>query len=171
MSKLLFLYNELINPDLIREMKLPLRFVTFAYTDGKLYHHYRRYSTFLLPNGDTKAWGNRNVYGAIFQLDDFDYYIRVIDANHICSLSSLNVNHKNDVMHRLRVPCVPISFNTLDDLGRLKYSEREKHECYTYFGNPNHRKIRQRIVRNPSYRLIDGVDKSNFIKLHEEVSS
>ena len=171
MSKLLFLYDTFINPDMIRNLKLPMHFITFAYTEGKLYTHFRKDGTFLLPHGTTKAWGNRNVYGSIFQLDDFEFYIRVIDAYQRCSLSSLSRNHNNDIMHRLRVPCVPISFNTLDDLGRLRYSEREEHECYTYFGNPKHRKIRQRLVRNPSYRLIDGVDKANFIKLYEEVRS
>jgi hypothetical protein len=170
MSKLLFLYNEIINPSLIREMKLPLRFVTFAYTEGKLYSHFRQNSTFILPTGNTKAWGNRLVYGAVFMLDDFEFYVRTLDSYHACSLSAIRTNHQNDIMHRLRVPCVPISFNNLDDLGRLKYSERQQHECFTYFGNPNHRKIRQRLVPNPSYRLIDGVDKESFKQLYEEVS-
>jgi hypothetical protein len=165
---LLFLYNELLNPSRQRELRIPMDFVSFAYIKGNLYRHFRNESTFILPNAK-RVWGNHMVYGALFHIKDFSFYIELLDRYHQCSLSSLMRNHNFDIHHRESTCATPIHFNTLDEMGRLIYRESEPIQSYVYFGNPNHPKIKQRLgINNNSYRILDGVDKIYFKKLYEE---
>lgn len=167
MTKLLFLHNELMMRAVRVSLRLPLHFVTFAYVEGKLFRHMRNQSTFILPHdGDT--WSNRYVYGAIFAPTDFSFYIRQLDAYFACSRDALKRNHSKDLHHRHLVPATPISFDTLDDFGRLKYIERDNVECFAYFGNPIHPKVYQRLQGKHSYRIVDGVDKLSFQTLVTE---
>lgn len=170
MNRLLFLYNELCSPHVQQELRIPLQFVSFAYVKGKMYKHFRNQSNFALPLGVNKNWGNTCVYGGIFLINDSEFYVRILDAYHTCSLSTLYTNHKRDIHHRQNVFATPISFPDLDSLGRLMYHEITELECDVYFGNPNHAKIRQRLEVNDSYRIIDGVDKRHFTQLYQEVS-
>lgn len=169
-NSLLFLSNELINPRWQRELKLPLHFITFAFVKARMYVHKRNQGTFILPNDVKQSWGNTVAYGALFTLQDFHFYIRTLDAYHMCSMSTLMTNHKRDIHHRIEVEVTPITFATLDDFARLKYREREALKAITYVGNLNHPNIHQRInVRQISHRIVDGVDKQHFIDLTREV--
>lgn len=164
----MFFANELSNPNWQREMNLPLEFITFAYIEGKMYKHYRNDSTFILPN--LSRWGNNVVYGGLFLLKDSTFYSRILDAYQVCSLSTLHKNHDLDIHHRVSVEATPISFTTLDDFARLKYTERDPIQAQTYLGNLKHPKINQRLYKtNISYRIIDGLDKTHFKQLIREV--
>ncbi len=99
---------------------------------------------------------------------DFDFYARILDAYHVCSLSSMRQNHKIDVHHRVKVNVTPIYFTSLDELSRLKYTEGSNVFAQTYLGNPNHPKISQKLNAKQTCRIVDGIDKSNYIKLWEE---
>ncbi len=103
-------------------------------------------------------WGNNVIYGAIYSLRDAPFYIRILDAYQLCSLATLKRNHINDMHHRIQVGAVPISFDSIDELERVKYKEREGVVVQTYVGNPNHPKINQRLNKTNSYRVIDGMD-------------
>ena len=132
-----------------------------------MYKHFRNDGTFTLQNVG-KAWGNDVVYGGIFALSDYDFYIRLLDSYHQCSLALLGVNHEKDVHHRHRVLATPIAFDSIDELERLKYREREPLTVNMYQGNLNHPKIKQRLDKTVNYRIVDGVDK-HFIELIREV--
>ena len=165
-TNLIFLHNELINPFIYHnKLRIPLEFVCFGMTEGKMYTHTRQNSTFILPSGDSKDWGNTQVYGAIFMIKEFDFYIELLDAFHACSIIKLRRNHIKDLHHRLKVEVVPIFFDTLDELSRLKYKEGVGIEVMTYVGNINHPRINQRFVTTASYRIVDGINKENFTKL------
>lgn len=166
-DRLLFLSNELCSPSWQREMRLPLEFITFAHIKGKMYKHFRNNGSFVLES--KKKWGNDVVYGGIFLLKDFDFYIRILDAYQLCSLSSLYRNHKLDIHHRITTEATPISFSTVDEFERLMYKEREAIRVQTYVGNPNHPKIKQRLNKTVSYRIYDGIDKKHFRELIREV--
>lgn len=170
MNKLLFLHNELCSPHVQNKLRIPLQFVSYAYVKGKMYKHFRNQSCFAIPLGVNKSWGNTCVYGGLFLLRDWDFYIHILDAYHTCSLSTLLTNHRRDIHHRSKVLATPISFKDLNSLGRLMYHEITELECSMYFGNTNHAKIRQRLETNDSYRIIDGVDKRHFKQLYQEVS-
>lgn len=163
---LLFISNELLNPTLQKEMRLPLDFVTFAHIKGNMYTHFRKHSTFTLH--PAKVWGNEVVYGALFSLRDYEFYIRILDAYNLCSLSTLGKNHNRDVHHRITVEATPISFSSVDELERLQYRERESIQADTYLGNPKHPKINQRLNKTNSYRVIDGID-THYMELIREV--
>lgn len=168
---LLFLHNNLLNSTLRNEMRLPLHFVSFATVEGKMFWSYGKRDTFIVQEKD-RAWGNPLIMGAIFHLSDFDYYIRIMDSYHACSLSAIRRNHRNDLHHRQRVLCTPISFASLSDLGRMIYTEKEEQGVSCYFGNPNHPKISVRLRNKKlSYRITEGVDKISFASLYREVSN
>lgn len=170
MSKLVFISNELQSPLVQRELRIPLQFISFAYIEAKMYKHFRNESSFTLPMKTSRRWGNYNVYGALFHVEDFDFYIRLLDAYHTCSISALLTNHKNDIHHRVKTNATPIYFNTLDDMGRLKYREKEPILSHVYVGNQNHGKIKRRLNSTVSYRIIEGVDKKHFQELYKEVT-
>ena len=174
MNKLIFLTNELLSPTLRMKMNLPISFINFGIIEGKMYSHQGKHGTFCLLPGITKRWGNNVVYGAIFLLQDFDFYSRILDAYHICSMSTLLKNHQYDIHHRVEVKVIPIFFDTLDEFARIKYKESgDAIQVQTYIGNKNHPKIKQRIrqVKANSYRIIDGVDKKHFKELFGEVTN
>lgn len=168
---LVFLFNEFMCKELQDDLRLPLTFVAFAHVDGKLYSHHMNRSCFITTSGK-RTWGNSVIYGALYHLEDAHYYYGLLDAYHSCSMSSLYRNHNNDLHHRISMNATPIHFNTLDELARLQYIESEITTCHAYVGNPIHPKIQQRIKPTKwSYRLIDGIDKHNFIKNWEETTN
>ncbi len=169
MDKLLFLTNELMSPSYQKEMRLPLTFIAFGITKGKMYTHLRTLNSFILLPDVTKRWGNDTVYGALMLCKDFDFYARILDAYHVCSMSTLLRNHPLDIHHRVSLEITPIYFNSLDELVRIKYREGEAIVAETYIGNKNHPKIKQRLNKRVSYRLIDGVDATHFKELLGEV--
>lgn len=167
MDKLIFLSNELQNPLIQKEMHLPLEFITFGITEGRMYKHFRNESNFIIPVDALKRWGNEVIYGGLFLCKDFDFYARILDAYHVCSMSTLLRNHDLDIHHRVEVDVRPIYFKTLDELKRLKYREGESVQATTYMGNLKHHKISRRLDKTVSYRIIDGIDKDNYKKLWE----
>lgn len=135
-----------------------------------MYRHYGKRSNFVVPNDTLKHWGNDVVYGALFICKDFDFYNRIFDAYHVCSLSTLARNHINDIHHRVEVDVKPIYFDSINELASLQYREGEPIKATTYMGNTNHNKISQRLNKTVSYRIIDGIDAKNFKQLFWEVT-
>lgn len=170
-NKLIFLYNELLSPQVHNVLRIPLQFISFAYVKGKMYTHGQKVSCFTIPLGVNKHWGNTCVYGGLFLLRDWEFYTNILDAYHTCSLSTLFTNHRRDIHHRKEVMVTPISFDGLQNMGRLMYHELKEVECSMYFGNTSHAKIRQRLDSHNSYRIIDGVSKKHFKQLYQEVAN
>jgi hypothetical protein len=162
---IIFISNELLDPRKCEDLHLPLEFLSFGFTEGKLYKHYRNDGTFLAQYG--KDWGNNVVYGALFALKDPDFYLRLLDSYHQCSRSVLGRNHSKDVHHRINKKVTPISFATIEDFIHLKYREREEWDAEMYVGNLTHPKLNQRLTKTVSYRITSGVDL-NFIKRFRE---
>lgn len=169
MSRLIFLYNELINPEVQKQMRLPMEFISFAMVDGKMYTHYSDNGVFTIPLGNDKDWGNTKVYGALFLLNDYNYYISILDGYHACSMSNLKRNHKMDLHHRVLTKVTPIYFNSIDDLSRLKYSEGSDIDAIIYVGNLDHSKIYKRFLITQSNRIVDGILPIHYKKLYEGV--
>lgn len=170
MTNLIFLYNELMNPEVHNMLRLPLEFITFGIVDAKMYSGWNNEGNYVVPLTSNKKWGNDKVYGGIFLCKDIQFYIDILDAYHACSLNKLKVNHSMDTNHRYSIEVTPIYFKNLDDLSRLKYKEANKIQASIYFGNTNHPKITQKIHNTNSYRLVDGIDPINFKKLYMEVT-
>lgn len=133
-----------------------------------MYTHVGANETFILNYG--KDWGNTVVYGALFAISDFNYYISLLDAYHQCSMSNFGLNHPKDIHHREIRKITPITFDTIDELERIKYRENVPIDAHVYFGNVNHPKINQRLNKTVSYRVVDGIDK-HFIQLYREVET
>lgn len=166
MNNLLFMYNELLDPNIYNKMKLPFEFISYGIIDGKMYRHLGNESVFILPYNYQKIWGNTKIYGGLFFCRDIDFYISILDAYHICFKDKLKRNHVNDMYHRHIVNVTPIFFNDLDELARLKYREGTSTiKANVYFGNPKHPKIKSRINKTQSYRIIDGIDAKHFKNL------
>lgn len=157
----------MVNPQLQRELGIPLEFVTFAHIEGKMFHHFKKDNSFVLQDV-SNPWGNKVVYGAIFHLRDSEFYLRLLDAYNGCSLSSLRRNHDLDIEHRVTTKATPITFASIDHLERLMYTERSPVDVQVYVGNVKHPKINQRLNKRNSYRIISGVD-TNYKQLIREV--
>ena len=168
-NSLIFLYSELLSPEVYNSLRLPLEFISFGIVDAKMYRHFNNDSVFILPEDDTKAWGNTKVYGALFVCRDFDFYINILDAYHACSMDKLRRNHIRDIHHRSVVDVSPIYFDTLDELSRLKYREGISIGATTYYGNINHPKIKQRFGTTKSYRIVDGIYPKYYKELFRRV--
>lgn len=157
-----------MNPSKRDELRIPMTFIGFAIAEGHLFNF--TYDKFIVQGRNEH--GNSVVYGAIYLLHDEYYHIRTLDALHNCSLSALGVNHKLDMNHRIASSVIPISFNTLDELDRLKYQEHKSVPVYMYVANSKHPKIHQRIniKRGNRYRILSGIDKESFLSQYREVS-
>lgn len=73
-----------------------------------------------------------------------------------------------DMHHRIETLATPIHFDSLSDLGRLKYREVEPIGVQCYFGNQHNPKIARRLGTANSYRINDGINKIHFSALHKE---
>lgn len=152
-------------------MNLPLEFIAFGITNGKMYHGHFNIDTFISTTDSINMTRNSVVYGALFLCKDFDFYIRILDSYHLCSLSTLLRNHPCDELHRTNVSIRPIYFNTLDELQYLKYIESNDNiVAQTYIANIDHPKIKQRMdTSNNTHRITSGINADNFKKLFWEV--
>lgn len=170
-DKLIFLTNNLLNPDTRKTLNIPLEFICFGITKGKMYSSYRSKNTFISVLDNIGLTRNYVVYGALFLCKDFDFYCRILDAYHLCSLSTLLRNHSYDEQHRIITPVTPIYFKTLDELKTLKYRESDDSiNAQTYTANTKNPKIKQRMNTTfNSHRIISGIDAFNFKKLFWEV--
>lgn len=171
-SPLIFLTNRLLNPSYHKQMHLPLEFIAFGITEGRMYKHFRNTGYFVVPIDTLHRWGNSVVYGGLFLCPDIDFYLRVFDAYFLCSLSTLGKNHIKDKHHRIITKVTPIYFNTLEELSRLQYREGETPiSAFMYIGNIHNPELSHRIHSiNPSYRVIDGVEVKHFKNLFKEVN-
>lgn len=165
-TSLVFLTNELLSPVKQKVLNIPLEFVSFGLMCGSMYSSHWNQSTFIMDNVQKRPWGNTVVYGAIFLLRDFDFYIQALDAYQGCSLSVLRRNHQLDYQHRHIKKITPIYFSNLKQFSHLLYQEGTQVEAHVYTGNPKHNKITQRLqCNNPSHRIVDGIDLQHFKSL------
>lgn len=169
MNNLIFLANKLQNPIIQKEMNLPLDFICFGITNGKLYKYFGNKDCFISQYHNNKEWSNSVVYGSIFLCNDFDFYSRILDSYHLCSLSTLYRNHSYDVQHRIDMLIRPIFFNTLDELASLKYRESEEGiTTQMYIANLKNPKVNRRIHDKNTKRF--SIDTENFKSLFLEVN-
>lgn len=163
-TELVFLSDNLVNPANQRNLQLPLEFLSFAFCEAHMYKQINSKNTFLVKKGT--YWGNQVVYGGLFLLRDFHFYIRTLDALHACSKSMLGRNHDLDLQHRILCPVTPILFHDVEQFKSLRYREKEQINAYVYVGNLKHPKIQQRVVK--SRRIVQGIN-DHYIHLIREV--
>lgn len=169
-SELIFLSNELLDEEVRKFIKVPMEFITFAITDGKMYSHYNNNGVFFIQNGRDKNWGNTKVYGVVFLVKDYFFYSDLLDAYHVCSFNKIKRNHIRDIHHRVSIDVTPIKFDTIDELNRLQYREAKSIKVVSYIGNTNHPNINKRFLTTKNYRKVNGVNEKPFIKLYREVT-
>jgi hypothetical protein len=168
-TNLIFLTNELQDPRRHRELRVPLEFIRFGFVEGRLYHHYQNKGTFVVQNAKQR-WGNDVVYGGLFLLHDFHYYIRTLDAYQGCSLSALMRNHSADLHHRHTLSITPITFSTMEEFCTLRYEEAEPILAHCYVGNLTQPKLTHQVhKRRMETRIVQGVDVPSYTELLREV--
>lgn len=168
-AELVFLSNELLSPNLRDKLNLPMEFITFAMTDGKMYKHYNNNGVFFIPLGRDMGWGNTKVYGAVYLVKDFFFYASMLDAYHICSYDKLQSNHIRDTSHRVYVDVTPIDFRNIEELSSLQYREGKSINVVSYVGNIKHPRINKRFQTTKNYRMVSGVYNKPFLQQYREV--
>jgi len=173
---MIFLSNELLDPKRMRQLKIPMTFISFAIMSGAMFSLPKNpkrsiIKHFNIPSGIRKTRIQPIVYGALFHLEFEEVYLQNLDAMHLCSRYILKRNNFMDEQHRIKTKVSPIYFKTLEDFSRLKYIEKEPIESWCYIGNINHPKIKPRLrVTKINYRITQGVLPEEFKKLFWEVN-
>lgn len=149
MDKLIFLADRLQDPDHMKSLRLPAHFVEPAILkNAKMYksHSHTNYEkVFVLRDLPEDSRGNKVVYGSIFLCNYWEVYRNVLDAYYRCSMATLNRNHIKDFHHREEINVTPIKFNTLDDLVRLNYLEKQDVAVTAYLANPDHPRVIKKL--------------------------
>lgn len=140
--------------------KLPLTFISFAFIEGKMYRIENNY----LAVQKKHKWEDR-LYGAIFLLDNSEYYLRVLDGIMGCSMTSLGNNHRLDFTHRITIQTIPIFFNTITEFAKLLYVEKNPTKCITYIANLENTLIDKKVNNTYRNHVRYGFDRVNFINL------
>lgn len=164
---MIFVSNELLNPEVREQLRLPTTFVCFAILRGSLY----KFKHTHLNVTHKKPVGNSAVYGAVYNLQDDFFHIRTLDAYHLCTKDALGRNHKKDFAHRVTEKVYPIMFKSIQDLDRLIYTEEDPIDVELYVANPNHPETIRRIKRTPglAYRQYNGILAEPFIQQLEGI--
>lgn len=176
MSKLIFICDKLLTPEIMKKTNIPFKFISFAsLLDGKMYIYWVKqygFSTFLTKEEwERRPYYSKVVYGGLFLIKkNFKYHIRTLDGLYSCSLSRIGKNDETDLFHRKKVKVSTIEFETLENFTRHIYIEHEPVSCYAYIANLKHEIFAKRINLK-SYQihaLSSGVDSEHFINLYKE---
>lgn len=159
MKQVLFLYNNLLDEEFQRKLKLPLEFVCFAYIKNATMYVKRDNCYAVKDNSKYR------VYGAMYILDSSEHNLRRLDAIMTCSKSIIGVNHQYDIMHRVKTKARPIFFNNIEEFLKMKYNEKEGVEVITYFANPQNDFIKTNVLNSVKNREVSGLDINHYINL------
>lgn len=165
MKQLLFLYNELLDENYQKKLRLPLEFISFAYIDNALMYDICGRYIAIEDNTLVSSKKYNRVYGALYILDNAEHYLRTLDASLICSRGLIGKNHKLDEFHRVNRLATPIHFKTIEDFLKLKYNESEQINIITYLANTENEFIKSKVNNSTKNRETCGFDINNFINL------
>ena len=165
MKQLLFLYNELLDENYQKKLRLPLEFISFAYIDNALMYDICGRYIAIEDNTLVSSKKYNRVYGALYILDNTEHYLRTLDASLICSRGLIGKNHKLDEFHRINRLATPIHFKTIEDFLKLKYNESEQISIITYLANTENEFIKAKVNNSTKNRETCGFDVNNFINL------
>ena len=165
MRRVVFLYNELLDEDYQKQLKLPLEFVCFAYINGAVMYDIKGKYCALKENDLKKTRKYNKVYGALYILHNSEHFLRVLDASLTCSKGLIGTNHKLDLFHRVKEKAVPIHFKSIEQFLKMKYNEGEELDIITYYANPQNELIKSNVLNTVRNREVSGLDINNFINL------
>ena len=163
MKQVVFLYNQLLNENYQKKVKLPLEFVCFAYVKEVVM--YKKKETYYAVDRKHLKTRYNKVYGAMYILDCSEQNLRRLDALMGCSKSLIGSNHKNDIMHRFKIKARPIFFKTVEQFFKMKYNEKEGVEVFIYLANPDNCFIKTNVLNTVKNREVSGLDINNYINL------
>ena len=165
MRTVVFLYNELLDEKIQKELGLPLEFISFAYVENMTLYEINGKSIMVTKDTLRKSNRDNKVYGAIFVLNNSEKFLRILDASLMCSKSMIGRNHDLDVHHRTKLKITPIHIKSIEDFLSLKYNEVEQMEIISYMGNVKNKTIREKVQNKTDNRVKYGFDINNFINI------
>ena len=169
MNKLIFLTSNAMSPRTIKAARIPLQFISFGYAEGRLATKHRELDdTILIYKPKEQPLYGDIAYGALFVLEDYEFHIPVLDALMGCT-EAITAGLYQHVNIRVDVNVVPIAFNSLDEFRRLIYTEKDLISATTYYANPNHITIINRIKTLKKYTNVSNINPKPFRELYEEV--
>lgn len=165
MKQLVFLYNDLLDEDIQKKARLPLKFICFAYINNAIMYDLNGKYVAIHENELKKTYKYNKVYGALYVLDNSEYNLRNLDAIMVCSKGLIGSNHKYDLMHRQKIKAIPIHFKSIEEFLKMKYNEGEGLDVITYLANPFNNVIKTNVLNTVRNREVSGLDINNFINL------
>lgn len=161
----MFLYNELLDENYQKKLKLPLEFICFAYMEGAIMYDIKGNYYAIKENTFKKTRKNNRIYGALYILHNSEHFLRILDATFVCSKGLIGSNHKLDVFHRVKEKVIPIHFKTVEEFLKMKYNEGDSLDIVTYIANPKNELIKSNVINTVRNREVSGLDVNNFINI------
>lgn len=174
---LVFLYDKMLHPEERAKLKLPLRFLGFAYIDSALYMmksktpHISRWTTYYGASKSIRRLTNTKVFGAVFLLEHDFINLAYLDAFYGCSKASLGKNNINDLYHREKTNAAMIGDVTIANIKEERYKVLNDVSVDAYYANEIHPKFANRIynVRHRvSERMNSEAYEAQYEAIHEE---
>jgi len=161
--ELIFLTGTLCNRAFRAKARIPLIPISFAICEGTLINS--KYGTLHLPSSAKRIWGNKVVYGMLFELHHAEHYKQVLAGLELSYVNGKRVN-KYDVRVQQRVNIIPIKFNNLETLQRLRYEEKEPIVATAFLANTSN-KLVKRLLKDYSHyvRIQSGISSSLYMEL------
>lgn len=160
-----------MSPKRVRASGLPLTFISFGYTSGRILRKPQEPKETVLAYKPARTAHHGDIaYGALFVLSDFEFHLQSLDAlEH--STSTITSGVKEHYTTRSRATVTPIAFDTLEQFSRLLYTEKESVIAEVYYANPNHPKIINSIRRLKFTTVKHNINAEAFKELYWEVKT
>lgn len=151
-------------------VNIPFKFLSFATTNGKMFwwNDSKRKRTCLIPQGEITKRTNRIVYGALYMLDNYEWYENALHSYYNSMASYTDLVCANDYMKPQELLVRPIKFKTLTDLSTQHYDRGGQMVALGFVVNTDNSDM-NRWYR-AQYHKMQGIDKQNFIKAVQERS-
>lgn len=165
MDKLLFIYDKLMTADEQSLINVPLRLVSFAQMQARMYQvndtKKKRLLAFPKPGVSTKV-----VYGGLFLLRDFEFHQHKLHSYYYSCTPFTGIEAVEDMFVMKDVTVRPIRFQNLASLAASNYEVGECVSCAAFVGNARNKKIQNSLKKK--YWTAKNIDKGSFIKMVKE---
>lgn len=174
-KKLVFFYDELMTKEGQEKLRLPIKFLSYGYTYGRMYWcsdgKKRRY--FIVPPQTIRHRVNYNriIYGGIFVINDFKEYERAIYSYYNSSIPYTECIMQEDLFFPTQQQATPIKFKSIEDFELCKFSSLNPIDSLVMMGNEANHKITNSMSKGRYYRRTSGIDVPNFLLMIKENNS
>lgn len=161
MSKLLFIYDKLMEKQEQDNLSLGLEFICFGYVKAKLrfFNDDKKKRLYIVPNTGKST---QVTYGAIFELENYDEQRYKLFSYYNSLIPFVGLPMKEDIFIPAEIDVIPIKFTSLRDIENSQYTKGEIVKTLTFIGNPQNELIQYNNKR-PYYK-VNSINSNSFVQ-------